>query len=422
MRQEDVSAYIRYALGVLRQTLPLYFHRWQDVEFHNGTQKISTRPDFAQLLFHIEFSLGIPINSFFMKIIEKDHEFLACKQQIVDQTKIDWSWLNTSLIAEKILEDYLWEVQSLENNELIEEKLGTNFISFLHSKKSTFYYFSILKGFRTDFEKEKIFDDIYIHKLNDSEFSELAKRKLVTLEVNSTGMNRIVFEVKREFNNGIPPQMIFEELALKFDKIITALRLLTDERVSRDSINARLLKPGEIGYDSITGSGRILRYPSVDNYFLHQDDIPRITEILGFLTAIKDDGRLGTAINRFETALEKFSFEDKVLDYMISLESIFSEGSDSISYKISMRCSTLIENDPTNRNEIKRFLTKAYDIRSKIIHGSLTKKRDLSLADKQLVSDKLSNIVRRSLLEIFKHYKKDKKLLTIQDFDNALLS
>ena len=61
--------------------------------------------------------------------------------------------------------------------------------------------------------------------------------------------------------------------------------------------------------------------------------------------------------------------EEQVLDLFIALESLLSEDSEAISYKIALRASHLIESDPAKKEGIYYLVKDAYTERSHIIHG-----------------------------------------------------
>jgi hypothetical protein len=92
---------------------------------------------------------------------------------------------------------------------------------------------------------------------------------------------------------------------------------------------------------------------------------------------------LSVAIRRFSQANERGSVEDELIDLMISAEALFLSSGGSFSgelkYRLSHRAAMYIENDVKKQKYIFKFMQKAYDVRSSIVHGSepkLPKKAD----------------------------------------------
>ena len=82
-----------------------------------------------------------------------------------------------------------------------------------------------------------------------------------------------------------------------------------------------------------------------------------------------DDKYLRIALNRFNSGLERSDLEEMLLDFMIGIESVYSKGESSeITYKIAMRAAFLIGQE--NKKYVFERLKKAYNIRSRIVHGS----------------------------------------------------
>ena len=78
-----------------------------------------------------------------------------------------------------------------------------------------------------------------------------------------------------------------------------------------------------------------------------------------------------TALNRFNSAYDKRNPEDKIVDWIISFESLFSkkdDPTDSITHKLALR-SSRFSKVPSERKEFYLKLKETYHVRSKIVHG-----------------------------------------------------
>ena len=109
----------------------------------------------------------------------------------------------------------------------------------------------------------------------------------------------------------------------------------------------------------------------------------------GILNDIPDS--LGLAMARFSSSYEKRDLADRLTDLVIALEALFGDSeSDSIAYKVAMRCAGWLHAPGKKRHETFRFLKKRYSDRSKVFHG---RGKDLS----EQVVNELECIVRESL-------------------------
>lgn len=103
-------------------------------------------------------------------------------------------------------------------------------------------------------------------------------------------------------------------------------------------------------------------------------DTKKVIEIYKLLTTspIWRDNKYQIAIRRFNMVYTREKLEDKILDLAIALEALFSKGPGDLRYKVSLRLSRLLENNPENREKIFEKTKKFYSQRSSIVHGRRT--------------------------------------------------
>ena len=77
------------------------------------------------------------------------------------------------------------------------------------------------------------------------------------------------------------------------------------------------------------------------------------------------------ALSRFENSYYDIEDEDKLIDYLIAFEALFTKGKKerSKSKVISVECAKLLGIDHKEKEEIREKLSSAYTIRNDIIHG-----------------------------------------------------
>ncbi|MDO8715531.1 MAG: HEPN domain-containing protein [Dehalococcoidales bacterium] len=98
------------------------------------------------------------------------------------------------------------------------------------------------------------------------------------------------------------------------------------------------------------------------------------------------------AIYRFSTSYEERTNSDRLLELMISLESLYSDG-EYHSYKIPLRCASLLFLPGDERKSNFNRIQNIYHKRSRIVHGDITGTEDSFQGE----ADYLENIVRKSV-------------------------
>lgn len=101
-----------------------------------------------------------------------------------------------------------------------------------------------------------------------------------------------------------------------------------------------------------------------------------------------------SALLRFSSSYEKFTLADRLIDLMIALEALFNESADSIAYKVSLRCSSLICSSQEEKRSCFKELKSLYSDRNAIVHGL---KRDIERNREKIPF--LENTVRKAVIK-----------------------
>ena len=115
-----------------------------------------------------------------------------------------------------------------------------------------------------------------------------------------------------------------------------------------------------------------------------------------FLNYFSDDRlKLRTALSRFDKGCLEQEQEDKLIDYVIALESVLigHSGSD-LKLRFSLRGASLLGNSQDERSELFKRLSDAYEARNHIVHGSSSV--DFTKVDVEA----LSHIAGRAILKM----------------------
>lgn len=154
-------------------------------------------------------------------------------------------------------------------------------------------------------------------------------------------------------------------------------------------LSLRLLKKGDVWGNSMfyillsekrelnSSSWEEEHIPEIygSSYVLGFDEIPVLRKILENVqgTGFAKRRDLHLACKRFQRAYGETDAEDKLIDLMIAFEALFLRGEKagtSSGQIVAIACSTLLGKSDEEREEIRRFLAKAYSIRNCIVHGS----------------------------------------------------
>ena len=168
----------------------------------------------------------------------------------------------------------------------------------------------------------------------------------------------------------------------------------------------RLFKTGALGFSfyqevpildlPIKGGGTYSSVPLAitfgNSYILNQGEIQDFQHFWNKLKNIDlektGNKNLDIGIRRFSSAFVRRSNEDKLLDYFIAYEALFSkegDSTDSVSHKLAIRYARLMETDPKLRkNEFTKIKT-LYNIRSKIVHGGQAKIENSTLSMEECI-------------------------------------
>ena len=136
-------------------------------------------------------------------------------------------------------------------------------------------------------------------------------------------------------------------------------------------------------------------YNSQEKYIRRVAEFPDAQSLISILQVIYQAGlaamshgytTLGMA-SRLGFGMERRFAEDKLLDYMIGLESLYlPDGNDELTFKLSLRVAFILNQEITEGKKTYQFMKKMYRQRSKIAHGRTNEltKEDLSCIEELL--------------------------------------
>ncbi|WP_235590485.1 HEPN domain-containing protein [Leptospira borgpetersenii] len=189
-----------------------------------------------------------------------------------------------------------------------------------------------------------------------------------------------------------------------------------------------------IGFFSI-GSSMSSGYPRFglrSSYVISKKEIEEFLILwnkIYTLTPEKIPHFLEVALRRFADGTLRPNLEDQIIDLLISAEAIYlsSGGSDQgeLKYRLAHRAALFLESEPKKQREIFDFMKKAYDIRSKYVHGSgsninFPKKEDGKKMNLHEFEERTRKIMRRAIFKVYDLAYKSKDTKFSIDWDDFI--
>jgi len=272
------------------------------------------------------------------------------------------------------------------------------------------YWFCPLYGFDYNGEQVDLPEGVKIIKI-PREFVEyldrnypdtlptiLSEAKWVTAiqiqQTNTTDLNPIeLFKLGSAQNDNANNQLV---------DLITALRLHQKGRIVAGLLTSAAFHNSEwsVGGSTIwTSVSNILFFEEEPTYKLRQSDLQKFITLFQQIRQWRDSN----IIDKIEIALERFhssyhdDIEDRIIDQMIAFESLFLSDNQELTYKLSLRAAFLLGNTAPKRDIIVKDLKKAYNYRSRIVHGDNPPSRD----ELRLIVPKTEEYLRQSIRRFF---------------------
>jgi len=183
---------------------------------------------------------------------------------------------------------------------------------------------------------------------------------------------------KRPPNVLMPSPNINSDIKIK--ELLTKLRLFMNGDLCFGFLSQKVQSSffgSMISSDSGTSRGSPIKY-NFDSFNLSK--FKKFSSLWGADDAgekFRENFSLG--LEYFESAKERGNLRDKLIDYMIVLESLLTEGTSEVGFQISFRTALLISKDEKEFISNKDRLKELYNKRSRIVHGEKTKHPSLLL-------------------------------------------
>ena len=212
---------------------------------------------------------------------------------------------------------------------------------------------------------------------------------------------------------------------LVVDDVLSALRLFKHTQV-RTAGHARWTDSFWLNAGT---SYRVLRqWPYGGQYELSAGEVPQFLELWHLLE--EGAARFGFSIHRFNLAFDRRLLADRIVDLVISAESLFLGDLDEqyrgeLRFRFALRAAKFIEHPNYGEHDIFRVMRRAYDARSAIVHGGSP--RDTRLPNNQSATlstfiDAIEELVRLGLRKGLSMKEDGKKMRQAEYWDALVCS
>ena len=181
---------------------------------------------------------------------------------------------------------------------------------------------------------------------------------------------------KIQFSNQTEKDKIADSLPKRLEKIAQFYALVTNRHfsISGGHSSTTIDEKRPFGWDKL---GEGLTFIPIYSDEDRQKKVPELQitlakyHELNSILESKKNSYLKNAIDYYYRSLEDGRLEKKLIDLMISLESLFSKETNELSLRYSLRASFFLSSkNINNRLEIYNDIRSLYNNRSKVVHGT----------------------------------------------------
>ena len=315
---------------------------------------------------------------------------------------------------------------SFKFNDQTFSKQYKEYEDYLYLDTISYLCFCILINFQCDIGKIKLNNGLLIKKISNNERRRIWRMRTV----REHDMLIINWIMQVQFNIKRGERFTYQLQVEIFNDLITTLRLFKSGVVGYKHIYSYCLSSWDdsmrasLGERDFIGKVYTLSKSEVYKFKKWREEFNR-------LKSLKIKKEIEIAIRRFNYAYERVNLEDKLIDYVIAFESLLLLGESEKKFKFAQRGAFLLGKeikDPKRRynymKEAKEFLSKAYKLRSNIVHGSkrLENKTKINKKEvpKQTFIEVIEEYLRKSIKIYLKISTKKKKEVILKDLDDSI--
>ncbi|GEM_PF-2458437 len=288
------------------------------------------------------------------------------------------------------------------------DKLCDEFVDFFYNDTLLIRKKCILHNFDFDGESIELAQGITIRKISEDEKKEYkipTKDELYSCEYKRKKTDDVTISdflieayilANKYISNKHTNEQTSQDLNIVLNDVITSIRILKPASTYCDNeVRTKIItfSPG-IGGDWINTSLYTSYTPGGISKF-SQSEANELALIYQNYKAILKDIRFKITSSRLYFGIERRNFMDKIIDYIIGLESAYLPGFNTeLRFQLSLRCSFLLNgNDVGKAEDDYKFLKDMYKLRNDIVHGNEIGFEKLSFEN----CNRLENILRKTI-------------------------
>jgi hypothetical protein len=367
---------------------------------------------------------GLPACQKAVQALEAD-EIIAKQLNVLVGTNSGLRNLNTDDCLRSLLITYLNEQEKIQSD--IFSKIYEKMEDYFYQDIIPFRYLAPLSNFKMESERVELKPGFSITKLTLEERVSILSRvygmDALTSHASYQGLiesSKYALECLQEEPKVIgqrseidPTKFAYHKVIQNFESAVATLRLYKSGSISYAHVIENSDTWNPVG--GTMHSPQFLYPPSIFGitYELTNSEIPGFVEFWRKFEQAQINGKaIKTALSRFSFVYERGRPEDRLIDYIISLEALLLENEPELRYKFSLRGSALLgEDDPKKRATIFYELYEGYGQRNNIAHGNIPK-QSLTVGSETLQFPQLVENVgnhARSTIRTFILLRKSKK-------------
>jgi len=248
---------------------------------------------------------------------------------------------------------------------------------FFYNEKYLMKQVIRLINFTSDLDEIILKDNLKIRKLKEDDYEAILYGNL-SQSNTSEYVVELIFEEEKRLGDDLKQKTAQDgfkrqqERSMVLNQVINVLRLYKSGNIITGETFTRLAEPVIVLGIGLSHMSTIGFYRNT--YHLNTDEVPDFIEFWEKTESIDISKfkEFSLALRRLGFAMDRMRYDDKLVDMVISYESLFFKKGESgeLQYRISLRLSKLLENDYGKRVDIKKAFKEIYKKRSRIVHGS----------------------------------------------------
>jgi hypothetical protein len=249
------------------------------------------------------------------------------------------------------------------------------------------------------------------------------KKELETISKRITYSNHKSFEYILVFSYSTNNDPTYPEEIINHFKILNVFfQIFKSGSIGIPYCNRYVRKEEENTYSSIGFvSDPRVNYYDEKPYTISRHEIFLLKSMWGKyinLFTSKNNG-FQTAVRRFYFSSQRFDIEDKVIDLMIAFEALFLTENAELSFKLSLRVARFLA-DEYDSSQLYDIMRKAYNLRSKFVHGDGLKPAEEQNNLKNLETKALIKYLYEILQLSIRKYVRDFSNVSVSDFIKSI--